>query len=166
MNWLKKISSITFYHGSRKNLPIGTILTPQTDGYVFDQEWDVADIEKAMEKYRPSDKISRKESIFMVDNPDLIDSAGGYLDYIYIVQPIGKVEKSDLDWYSNVQEWVFTNTTEAQQKVKQSSMNYWNGVSSGKGSLFEYRARSAKIIGIDPGSEMIDEYQSGNLSAI
>jgi hypothetical protein len=38
-----------------------------------------------MYAYRPDDKLSRYDSVFLVDNIDDIDSSGGYTDFIYEV---------------------------------------------------------------------------------
>ncbi|MFA5314220.1 MAG: hypothetical protein WC375_13040 [Methanomassiliicoccales archaeon] len=120
--------------------PNNTLLTPQPYGYVS-QERDIEDI---VELYRPSNKINRAESVFMVDNPDLIDFAGGYEDYVYQVMPIGQVDKSDLSWYSEVS--IYLDATEEEQA--EWSRNYWNSVpyKNPSNSLWEYRARSAKIV--------------------
>lgn len=142
MNWMVKISNITLYHGSRSSFPVGFILTPQNDGYVY-QERLTTDI---VEKYRPPEKISRYDAVYMVDDPSLVDSAGGYDDYIYLVEPIGQVDKSDLSWYSEVE--MYLDATPEEQK--EWSLNYWNGVSykNPVNSMWEYRAKQAKIVDI------------------
>ena len=143
MNWLQKIAqSQVFYHGSNRKLPIGTILTPQPQGYT--RSYDSKREEAIMEKYRPADKLSRHESVFMVTNPAEVDPAGGNLAYIYRVEPIGPVERSDLSWYSDLS--VYTNWKPREKRLIAS--NYWNGVPypDTKHSLWEYRCRQAKII--------------------
>ena len=123
-----------YYHGTCSKFPDGFILKPQKAGYV--------QVEALMEKYRPLDKLSRFNSVFLVGNPDEIDSAGGYEDHIYEVQPIGKVEVSDLSWYSDLQ----IDSTDDEKRTW--ALNYWNGVpyKNKENSLIEYRAPQAKII--------------------
>ena len=143
MRWLRKISQqLSLYHGSKQSFPIDFILQPQKTGYVYEE----LEIENIVEKYRPPSKISRFESVFMVDNPNLIDSAGGYEDNIYTVEPIGQVDKSDLSWYTELS--IYDDFNENQQR--ELSLNYWNGIQykNPANSLWEYRARQAKIIKI------------------
>lgn len=132
------ISQSSFYHGTKKIFPIGFILLPQLDGYVHQE----IEIENILEKYRPENKISRFNSVFLVDNPDNVDFAGGYEDYIYKVQPIGQIDKSDLSWYSDVSIY----NTEKENQIY--ATNYWNQIpyKNSDNSLWEYRCKSAKII--------------------
>lgn len=155
MTWLQKCAGIRYYHGSTVDLPVGTILTPQMEGYT---RWEEnRKIEQIVEQYRPPNKISRHDAVFMVDDPNLIDSAGGYTDYIYIVEPIGVVEQSDLSWYSAISVYGDYNETDDQERtMDQLAQNYWSGVKNqGPHSLIEYRARSARITGIDPSSDSV-----------
>ena len=139
MSWLIKAQKL-FYHGSPLHFPIGFILKPQNTGYVHDEK----EIEDIVERYRPPDKISRFQAVFMVDNPELIDYAGGYEDFMYIVEPIGQIDKSDLSWYTDVS--VYLDASPEEQK--EWSFNYWNGVpyKNPANSLWEYRAREAEVV--------------------
>ncbi len=133
-------SSVVYYHGSQLVFPVGTILQPQQEGYVYEEP----KVEAIVERFRPANKISRFESVFMVDNPSLVDFAGGYDDNIYVVDPIGQVDRSDLAWYTDISVYLDVSIEEQ----KQWSLNYWDGVPYKKpaNSLWEYRARTAKII--------------------
>jgi hypothetical protein len=138
-----------YFHGSRFQLPVGFKITPQKNGYTSHPETQKA--ERLLEKYRPTNKLSRSQSVFLVDDPELIDFAGGYEDYIYEVQPVGKVEKSDLSWYSEIESipsgGIYLDSYE--EEIKQCALNYWNDVPYYKpeNSLFEYRTPAAIIIG-------------------
>ena len=81
-------------------------------------------------------------------DPDEIDSAGGYEDFVYLVEPIGSVERNDMAWYSEVGicEWDRLDDPE----LKLFAAAYWSGkpFREPAHSLFEYRARSARILGI------------------
>ena len=90
-----------FFHGSKNNLEIGETLISQEDtGYTSYEE--CISIENAFEYFRPEDKISRKTAIYLVDDPNIIEKVGGYDDYIYEIDPIGNIQKSDLYWYNEV----------------------------------------------------------------
>ena len=137
----------TLYHGSRKKFPIGMVLKPQSDGYVHSDDDNIGETESILDSYRPSSMLSRNQSVFMVDDPEDIDYAGGYDDYIYIVEPIGKVERNDLHWYSELSMYAGYND-DMDDEFEQWASNYWNGVYSGSGGIWEYRAKAAKIVGI------------------
>jgi tRNA uridine 5-carbamoylmethylation protein Kti12 len=132
-----------FFHGSSEFIKNNTILKPHADSYVKQVDNDF--LEKLMEKYRPESKISRYDAVFMVDNMDLIDDAGGSTDFIYEVSPIGEIERSDLAWYSEVQA---VDEEENENLIKEYALNYWNGVKfhDEESSLWEYRAKSAIVI--------------------
>jgi len=130
-----------YYHGSKQSFPIGFVLSPRKGGYVS-QEWR---IEKVIEKFRPINKLKRANSVFLVDDPKLIEKAGGYDDYVYQVEPQLPVEASDMYWYSQLSIYQY-DITENEKKLW--ATNYWNGVPApeGKYSLMEYRSSSAKIL--------------------
>lgn len=88
-----------FYHGSFKQFRTGQTLVPQKDGYVQISLSDHG-FEDLVEQLRPNTSISRLSCVFMSDDPDLIDPAGGSTDVIYRVKPIGEAQKSDLAWYT------------------------------------------------------------------
>ena len=137
-------SQSKLYHGSRKKFPDGFILTPQSDGYVTQQR----DFEVVFEKYRPENILSRFESVFMVDDYSMIDYAGGYDDHIYLVEPVGQIYKSDLAWYTEFESFWLGENPEDGDMERTCATSYWNGVpyKNPENSLWEYRARSAKIV--------------------
>ena len=144
---IHRISSTILYHGSRKQFPDGFVLTPQNDGYVSgggdEFSAGILETERFLEGLRPADKLARHGSVFLVDNPDDIDFAGGYTDYIYKVQPIGEVQRSDMAWYSDLD----VHFHDIQSRT-QCAKNYWAGVpyTNAPNSLWEYRTASARII--------------------
>lgn len=142
-----------FYHGSKKLFEPGFILKPQPDGYVHgnfgdETDLDIRKIEKILEKYRPANMISRYESVFLVDNKNIIENVGGHANYIYMVQPIGECQKACLNWYSEIESNVsYGNKLPPAKLLKEWALNYWNAVYVPTGlSHIEYRCREAKII--------------------
>lgn len=129
-----------YYHGSYDLLDDGTILKSPEKSYTKSE--DNTFLEKIMEKYRPEDKISRYNAIFLSDNIDSIDAAGGSTDYVYSVEPIGKIEKSDLAWYTEIQ------MTDDENLQKEYAENYWNGVPFYEKDVrcWEYRVEAAIIV--------------------
>jgi hypothetical protein len=140
----------TLYHGSRRRFPKGFVLLPQSKGYV---SWDEVRVhEQFIERYRPRDCLSRGQSVFMVADPRLAETAGGYEDYVYEVRPVGKVERNDLNWYEVLN--VLDNySIEEQEQIDlndpewiAAAKNYWKGVPHPGRSMWEYRSPSAVII--------------------
>ena len=133
-------NNIALYHGSMSEFPIGFELLPQEDGYVHDEGSKID--EDFLEKFRPSDKLSRFKSVYLIDDIDLIEDAGGYEDFIYEVSYDYISEKSDLAWYSEM------SMAEDMDRKEECAKNYWSGIIFEEldYSLFEYRVPSAKII--------------------
>jgi hypothetical protein len=135
-----------FYHGSYDELPVGTVLTPRGNDY--ESEWGGTHFYGALEKHRPPEKLAHKEGVFMVGNEEDIDLAGGATDYIYIVKPIGQVQRHDVNWGSQISMLVDDGAGLNDPEVKQAADNYWNGVPFEGDNVWEYIAPRAKIVGV------------------
>jgi hypothetical protein len=132
-----------FYHGSLKEFPIGFVLTPQKDGYIATND----SLEKLLESKRPETSLPRAESVFMVKDVDDIEAAGGYLDYVYEVEPIGNVEHNDVGFYSEAQSYAWGHSDK--YEAEKMAQAYWSGNRCPHDfSVMEYRCRQAKIVGI------------------
>ena len=148
-----KIAQSKYYHGSYDFLPNGTILTPAMGNFMGTFSQDEMDSHFKLEQFRPSNYLSRNDAIYMCDNLDDIDNAGGATDHIYLVNPQGKVEKHDVNWLSEIdfimsEAWD-SGTQEEQEtidKVQNAALNYWNGVPHYNESVWEYLVPSAKVI--------------------
>lgn len=138
--------TIKYYHGSKKRFKDGLVLLPQSDGYLHSNDEMIVQTETILEQYRPTGCLRRSDSVFMVSDPAEIDSAGGYIDYVYLVKPQGKIERNNLSWYSEIGNYLWDDINDPE--VKQLAENYWNGVpyKNEENSLWEYRASSAQII--------------------
>jgi hypothetical protein len=131
-----------FYHGSEIKLPVGTILVPSTDYAV---RWYDNNFYQILEKYRPSDKLAHKLSVFMCDNPDDIDAAGGSTDWLFTVKPKGVVQRHDMNWGSKIDCLISDGYSEDSLEVKSAAKNYWDGTPSENEPLWEYLTPSAEI---------------------
>jgi len=98
----------------------------------------------------------------MVDNLDDLDNAGAVTDWIYEVQPLGKVEVHDLNWSSEISS-VLTLKTSAvrkelgialqqpgnkklRQMLENIARNYWYGEAHHDENVWEYLTPKARII--------------------
>lgn len=132
------------YHGTHYLFPCAFELKPQDNGHTHQPE--TQELEDFIELHRPIDKLSRRKSVFLSDDIDLIDAAGGYTDAVYMVD-VAKVEKSDLAWYSHTQAMLDEGKTE---EAEQAAVNYWSGIPFTEVSerCPEYRCASAKVVTI------------------
>jgi hypothetical protein len=97
----------------------------------------------ALEKYRP---LSHKNAVFMVDNDDDIDLAGGGTEFVFKVIPHGKVTKHDMNWSSEISSLIGDGHSLESKEVKLSATNYWAGIPHPNENVWEYLAASAEII--------------------
>jgi len=148
-----KIAQSKYYHGSYDFLPNGTILTPSMGNFMGTFSQDEMDSHFKLEQFRPSNYLSRNDAVYMCDNPDDIDNAGGANDHIYLVNPQGKVEKHDVNWLSEIDfimSEAWDNGTQEEQetidKVQNVALNYWDGVPHYNESVWEYLVSSAKVV--------------------
>lgn len=136
------------YHGSRRKFPVGFVLKPNRSR----GDPEERAVEKILEYYRPKNKLSRQQSVYFVDtpDPDSIERAGGYSDYIYEVSA-DYVEKNDVSWWAEILNGgaydFLDGNKEALLWCKEAAEAYWAGKPSVK-PHWEYRAPEGKIIGI------------------
>ena len=84
----------------------------------------------------------------MVGNDDDVDVAGGATDYVYAVEPVGEVQKHDLNWGSEISMLIDDGHTLNDSEVKEAAENYWNGVPHHNEQVWEYLAPRAKIVSV------------------
>lgn len=132
------------YHGTHINAPSGFKLTPQASGFTHSK--DVHQLEVLFEQMKPQGMISRKDAVYLSDDPDLIDAAGGYTDVIYRVKPVGHTERSDLAWYTKAQEILESR----EEGLEDCIQKYWAGTPfpDSDCSCFEFRCRAAHVVSI------------------
>ena len=96
-----RVAEVTtvFFHGSMNKLPVGTILTPRNN---YEDNWSSTDFYSPLEKYRPSNMISHRQGVFMCDSDEDVDLAGGGTEWLFKVQPLGPVQRHDLNWGSEI----------------------------------------------------------------
>jgi len=145
---LEEITSKRYYHGSYTQLPVGTILNARNEDYEAD--WKGTDFYNILERYRPEGQLSHKQSVFMCDNPDDIDAAGGGTDWMFTLKALGPVQRHDLNWSSEISVLISDGYAADSPEVKEAAENYWAGVPHHNESLWEYLTPSAQIIAVEP----------------
>jgi hypothetical protein len=134
-----------FYHGSMIELPVGTILKPNDN---YEGNWSNTDFYEVLERYRPKGMLSHKNSVFMCGNDEDVDLAGGGTEYLFIVNPIGKIEKHDVNWSSEISGLISEGLKIDDPRVIDAANNYWSGNPHYNEQLWEYLTPLAKIISV------------------
>ncbi len=142
------LENMQYLHGSTERLEVGTILVPSAN---YEKNWGENGFYKALEHYRPSNMLAHAQSVFMVDNDDDIDCAGGGTKWVFVVKPLSKVTRHDMNWSGEISLLLDENDMddEIEEKIKQVVTNYWNGVEHPGESLWEYLTPKAEILSVE-----------------
>lgn len=135
-----------FYHGSSDKLSVGTILTPRN---TYEDNWAHTDFYGPLEMYRPADKLAHKQSVFMCDNPDDVDLAGGATDWLFTVVPLGPVQRHDMNYSSEISSLISLGHEFDSPEVMDAAKAYWAGEESPNETVWEYLTPSAKIVKVE-----------------
>lgn len=135
-----------FYHGSNTKLPTGTILKAGAD---YEANWSDTDFYPILEKYRPQDQLGHNQAVFMCDNEDDVDSAGGGTEWLFTVVTQGIIQRHDLNWGSEISCLISDGADPQGDEVKRAAENYWAGVPHHNESMWEYLTPAAKIIKVE-----------------
>ena len=135
-----------FYHGSMIKLPVGTILNPNVN---YEENWANTDFYAVLEKYRPKNMLSHKNSVFMCGSDEDVDLAGGGTEYLFIVEPIGEIERHDVNWSSEISMLISDGLEIDDPKVRDAAANYWNGTPHYNEQVWEYLTPFAKIVSVE-----------------
>ena len=133
-----------FFHGTYEKLENGITLSGREEEY--EKDWSNTDFYKILELFRPEEMISHKSGVFLCHHPDDIDAAGGGTDYICEMKPVGKIQRHDMNWSSEISS-IMSDGYDL-EKIEKAASNYWKGVAygNGKDSLWEYIAEGALVL--------------------
>lgn len=135
-----------YYHGSNDYLPVGTILTARSG---YEERWAHTDFYRILEMYRPPNMLSHNKSVFMCDNPDDVDLAGGGTEWLFTVVPFGPVQRHDMNYSSEISSLISLGYDYDSEEVMDAANDYWSGQESPNEVIWEYLTTSAKIIKVE-----------------
>lgn len=144
--WELKEETNVYYHGSMRYLPVGTILVPSMD---YEDSWGDADFYGPLEHYRPEGMLAHKDAVFMVGDDDDLDLAGSGTEWVFIVKPLGIIQKHDLNWSSEVSMLVSDGYDINSDNIRNAAENYWRGTPHPNESVWEYLTPKAKIVAVE-----------------
>lgn len=145
------------YHGSHQPLKVGKVYRARL---WQDKESGMGrDTEKILEFYRPRNAPSRQRAFFLADDSSVISVAGGSDEYVYQVQPVGRVMRTDQGWLGELSHLI---TEERYSKVGKKRIRpkkayeklaeqYWAGdrFPTSEWSLWEYLTPSFRVVKLD-----------------
>lgn len=151
---------LLFLHGSYKPLDVGTTLTPRGDAYEAD--WGKADFYQALERHRPEYARSHKDSVFLTLTCEAVELAGGYSDYIFLVEPedCSNITRHDQKWLSAISCLMDSHDLDSPQ-IKKAADNYWSGIphpDDPDEPLWEYLCSGASIRVVSDDPSMDDAF--------
>lgn len=126
-----KYGNTAYYHGASKPLKIGSLIKAKSWKTEFSDKRSIDNInfEDFVEKLKPANKPSRLKCLYTVSAVEDLNSAGASEDYIYEVDPIGRVHKDDFGWLSEIMGLMFDEEKLANnKKAIEFAKNYWNSV--------------------------------------
>ena len=148
-----------FYHGSYDKFEVGEILTPGEDDY--EEGMENVEWYHVLHQHRPMESRQHSWSVFMTGNEDDIDVAGGSTDYVYEVEPIGDVERHDINWASEISYLLDAGHEPDSDEIKEAAANYWAGKPHHNEQVWEYLAPKAKIVGVLEEGDMKADREAG-----
>jgi hypothetical protein len=141
------VNEKVFFHGSMSYLEKGTVLVPQKN---YESRWGHTDFYNLLEKYRPLNCLAHKHAVFMCDNDEDVDMAGGGTIWLFKVKPIGPVSKHDLNWSSEISMLASEGYIKNREsKIRKCAKNYWAGVPHENETVWEYLCQKAEIIHVE-----------------
>lgn len=143
--WINLIEDTPlYYHGSYEYMPKGTILRGRDDAY--ESDWSKTSFYAVLERHRPPEMLSHREAVFMCDNSDDLDSAGGGTEWVFTLRAGARVERHDLNWGSAISCAIDEDADE--ETLRGLADSYWKGRPSAD-PLWEYLTPEAEIVSVE-----------------
>ena len=93
--------------------------------------------------------IAHSQAVFMAGSEEDAELAGGGADWIFTVQPLGPVQKHDINWSSHISCLAEEDYEPNDPEVVEAALNYWNGVPHPDENLWEYLTTYAEILTVE-----------------
>jgi hypothetical protein len=133
-----------YWHASFHRLPVGTTLGPARTGRASPSAFD-----EALERYRPVAALARGDAVFMCDDPQDCDNCGAHCEWLFRVEPVGRVERHDLAWATAIDLVLSEGADDGHPDVVEHARRYWAGEASAD-PVWEYLAATARVVQVEP----------------
>jgi hypothetical protein len=146
---LEESSSRRFFHGSSVEHKVGSTLIARSRPTEFSDRFsrDGVNVEEFVDNLRPDGFVSRLHCVFVVDDINALNLVGASEDYVYEVEPIGKITVANLGWFIKVVDQAFLAKIKNRPSVEENAKNYWlNAPNAPFDDVTEYLCESIKII--------------------
>lgn len=137
-----------YYHGSPIAHAIGTVLSGR--GAAYKADWAGSVFYTILEAHRPSDCLAHHDAVFMVDNDDDLDCAGGATDWVLELQPVGPTSRHDMNWSSEICALLSDGLSVTSAEVISCATKYWAGQAHPNESVWEYLCKHAHVLSCEP----------------
>jgi len=136
-----------YVHGSRNDVPVGTVLTPRPD-YLAD--WGGSFVYQTLEEHRPPDCLPHERSVFMVsaeNEDDIVHAGGPRSGWKLTLDPLDRVETHNLVWLDAIFEHCCGAEEEDAALVAELARRYWRGVPHDTlPDTWEYVTTAAEVV--------------------
>lgn len=141
---------MTLYHASRLYHPIGEMLVPMPG---YDSRWGMCSFYRILESLKPEGMLSHHQAVFLCDNMDDLDNAGGIIDFIYAVSPEAVPERHDMFWSTKITCLADELGLPLEQCIQHPDIiaaahNYWQSIASDM-PLWEYLVPKAVVLALE-----------------
>ena len=147
--YLESVEDKPYYHGSFNKLTVGTVLHGRKQEY--EKDWGDNAWYQILHTHKPADMLHHRDAVFMVDNIDDMDVSGSPTEWIFTLQPLGVVEKHDMNWISEIESLLSEGKDKNDEEVIKAAISYWNGTPHSNERVWEYLTPSARIVKVEEG---------------
>lgn len=112
----------------------------------YKKSWSSASFYPLLHYWKPERLLSHHESVFMVGSDEDLDLAGGALDAVYHVEPIGQVQRHDMNWSSLISCLRDETSDPEDPRVRRAAEAYWAGLPSSDDVVWEYLSAEFRIL--------------------
>lgn len=133
-----------FFHGSYDELEVGQVLTCRP--WLYTEAWGQTPFYQPLHRWKPVGLLRHADSVFMCADDEDIDLAGGAIDFVYVVEPIGPVQRHDLNWSSEISALLDVTDDIEDPRFQRAAEAYWAGEPHPDESVWEYLTTEFRIV--------------------
>lgn len=146
------MSTVKMFHLTGVEFENGDVLEPMDGGYVGLPESQAMEI--ILERYRPSDKLPRDQSVFLTDKKPKAHAFGAQSsDYLVVCEVPERIleQRSDFNWLAELdvglEDPAYLEEDFTEDELRYYAEGYWSGEPRDKMMpSYEYRIEEAEVL--------------------